>query len=205
MPLISDAHRIGLIDVSKGQPMNTTAQPSPLARNRWRILGWGTAAGLILLPLIAMQFTSEVDWGLEDFVFAIVMIGGVGLLFEFAVRASRNIAYRAGVAAALLAGFLTIWINLAVGIVGSEDNPVNAIYLFVPLIALAGSAISLFRTRGMFITMCVTTAAMLATFVYVLIATGYFALPITIFFAAFWGTSAALFRRAMVDEEAIPR
>jgi len=30
--------------------------------NRWRIAIWGSAAFLLLLPLVAMQFTGEVVW-----------------------------------------------------------------------------------------------------------------------------------------------
>jgi hypothetical protein len=50
--------------------------------NLWRLAGWATIAGLIALPAIAMQFTTEVNWGAEDFAFAVVMLGGVGLAFE---------------------------------------------------------------------------------------------------------------------------
>lgn len=45
--------------------------------NPWRVLGWGTAAALLLTPLIAMRFTSEVNWTASDFALAGVMIGGV--------------------------------------------------------------------------------------------------------------------------------
>ena len=44
--------------------------------NHWRVRGWGTIAGLIALPAIAMQYTGEVNWTASDFVFAIVMLGG---------------------------------------------------------------------------------------------------------------------------------
>jgi hypothetical protein len=41
---------------------------------------------------------------------------------------SRDLAFRLGAGVALLAGFLLVWINLAVGIIGSEDNPANLLY-----------------------------------------------------------------------------
>jgi hypothetical protein len=61
----------------------------------------------LLLPLVAMQITDEVDWGLADFVFAGALLGGTGLLLELAARKPRNIAYRGaaiaiGVAAIVL-------------------------------------------------------------------------------------------------------
>ena len=46
-----------------------------------------------------MQFTDEVDWGVFDFVFAGVLLGGTGLLLELAARKPRNLAYRAAAAA----------------------------------------------------------------------------------------------------------
>ena len=58
--------------------------------NPWRIAGWGTAAGLVLLPLVAMQFTqrSRLDRVRLRHV-AIVMLGSVGLGLELAVRARQ--------------------------------------------------------------------------------------------------------------------
>jgi hypothetical protein len=116
--------------------------------NPWRVAGWSIAALLLLLPLVAMQFTREVSWTPFDFVFAAVMIGGVGIAFELTVRATRNNAYRSGVAIALAAAFLLIWINGAVGIIGDEDNPLNLLYIGVIVIAFGGMAIARFRAKG---------------------------------------------------------
>ena len=56
----------------------------------------GAATALVLLvPLVAMQFSDEVDWGVFDFVFAGIFLGVAGLLLEAAVRTPGNIAYRA--------------------------------------------------------------------------------------------------------------
>jgi hypothetical protein len=51
---------------------------------------------VLLLPLVAMQFTEEVNWSLFDFVFGAALLGGTGLLLELAVRKPSRIAYRAG-------------------------------------------------------------------------------------------------------------
>jgi hypothetical protein len=64
-------------------------------------------AFILLLPLVAMQITGEVDWGLADFVLAAALLGATGLVLELAVRKPRNIAYRGaaiaiGVAAIVL-------------------------------------------------------------------------------------------------------
>jgi hypothetical protein len=64
-------------------------------------------AFILLLALVAMQITDEVDWSLADFAFAGTLLGGSGLLLELAARRPGSIAYRAaataiGVAAIVL-------------------------------------------------------------------------------------------------------
>jgi hypothetical protein len=54
---------------------------------------------LLLVPLVAMQFTQEVDWSLFDFVLAGAVLGGTGFLFELAVRKPSSVAYRAALTA----------------------------------------------------------------------------------------------------------
>jgi hypothetical protein len=49
-------------------------------------------ACILLVPLVAMQITDEVDWGVADFVLAGVLLGGSGLLLELAVRKPRKVA-----------------------------------------------------------------------------------------------------------------
>lgn len=128
---------------------NTASIAGMLHRNFWRILGWGSAVALILTPLIAMQFTREVQWSAMDFGFAILMFGSVGLMLELAVRKTRNGYYRIGAAFALLAGFMEIWANGAVGIVGDEGNPVNLLFVGIVLCAIAGTMILRGRARPM--------------------------------------------------------
>jgi hypothetical protein len=51
-------------------------------------------AFVLLIPLVAMQITDEVDWGVADFVLAGLLLGGTGALLELAARKPANIAYR---------------------------------------------------------------------------------------------------------------
>lgn len=44
---------------------------------------------------------------------------------------------------------LLVWINLAVGIIGSENNPINLIYFGVLFVGIAGAGIARFRPQGM--------------------------------------------------------
>jgi len=78
-----------------------------------------TAALLLLIPLIAMQFTDEVNWTLFDFVVAGALLLGTGLMCELAIRKIHKIKYRIAICVAVLAVFLLIWAELAVGIFGT--------------------------------------------------------------------------------------
>lgn len=117
--------------------------------NPWRIAGWGMAALILLLPFIAMQFTREVAWTAGDFLVAGLLIGCVGLALELVVRASGNPFYRAAAGLALAASFLTIWVNGAVGMIGSEENPYNLLFFATLAAALLGSIVTRFRPAGM--------------------------------------------------------
>jgi hypothetical protein len=164
----------------------------------WRILGWGTAAALLLTPLVAMQFTSEVNWTPSDFAFAAIMFGGVGIIYEFTVRRTNSHFYRGGVALALAAAFLIVWANGAVGMIGDEGNPANLMFAAVLAIALIGSVLARFRARGM-------AVDMFASAVVQAVAGGLGMLIdplggiLSAAFAGLWLVSAALFRAAAGD------
>ena len=71
---------------------------------------------LLLIPLIAMQFTSEVNWKLFDFLIAGFLLFGTGQIFIFGKRKISNIKYRYLFYIVFLIVFLLIWVELAVGI-----------------------------------------------------------------------------------------
>ena len=72
---------------------------------------------ILLIPLIAMQFTDEVVWDISDFVVMGAILFGTGLTYEFLMRKTRSTAHR--VAIAVVVAFLLIWVELAVGIFGT--------------------------------------------------------------------------------------
>src|SRR3712207_3821669 len=113
--------------------------------SRWRIAGWGIAALLLLLPLMAMQFTDEVNCDETDFAVAGALIVGVGVTYELAGRMTGNVAYRPAVGVALAAAFILIWMNLAVGIIGTEDNPANLMYGGVLAVGIIGAIVARFQ------------------------------------------------------------
>jgi hypothetical protein len=160
-----------------------------------RIAGWTLAIALLALPAVAMQFTTEVNWTASDFIFAGVVFAVVGGLFELAARASANIAYRAAVVVAVASAFLQLWITLAVGIIGSEDNPANWTYIAMVLIAISASAVAqgkaILMARAMLVVLGVQVL-----FSALHLIDGHFTLVIDLFFASLWFLSSRLFARA---------
>jgi hypothetical protein len=104
---------------------------------------------ILLVPLLAMQITGEVVWDLADFAFAGALLFGAGLTYELIARKSGAMAYRAAVGLALAAAFILIWINLAVGVIGSEDNPANSMYAGVLAVGIIGAIVARLEAHGM--------------------------------------------------------
>ncbi|MFN2239278.1 MAG: hypothetical protein ABR524_07785 [Thermoanaerobaculia bacterium] len=171
--------------------------------NRLRTAGWIAAAIILLLPAIAMQFTQEVAWTPSDFVFAAVLLGGTGIVFELVLRKSGSSAYRLGALFALTSAFLMIWISGAVGIIGNEGNPANLMYVGVLGTAVFGTLAARFRPGALSIAMVAT--ALMQTVVTVIAMIGTRGTPaddplkllvLNGFFIALWLLAAALFRKA---------
>lgn len=93
----------------------TTDQDQTATRvNGFTAVGLVTAL-LLLIPLVAMQFTDEVNWNIGDFVVMGALLFGVGSAF---VLISRKVdsKQRVIVGAVLALLFLWLWAELAVGI-----------------------------------------------------------------------------------------
>ena len=75
----------------------------------------GTAA-ILLVPLIAMQFTDEVKWDLVDFVVMGALLLAVGFTYKLIATKLQAPVQRFTLVAVLLLVFLLVWADLAVGI-----------------------------------------------------------------------------------------
>lgn len=151
---------------------------------------------ILMIPLVAMQFTDEVVWSPADFAVAGVLLFGSGLIFELIAGKMDNIAYKAAVGLSVTTALILIWINLAVGIIGTEDNPANLMYAGVLIVGIIGALIARFRPYEMAHALFVTALAQILVGVIALIAGMGGTLIPDLFFAALWMGSAFLFRRA---------
>jgi hypothetical protein len=75
--------------------------------------------GLLCIPLIAMQFTTEVRWDLKDFITAGILLAGTGSLVDLVLRKVKRPGYRLALCGGLLISLFLVWAELAVGVFGS--------------------------------------------------------------------------------------
>jgi len=181
-----------------------------LFRQHWNVIRWVlVTAVLLLLPFLAMQFDwlvpdpgtsngERVAWSLFDFAFAGALLLGTGLLYELATRRAGHVAHRAAVSVALLAALLLVWINGAVGMIGSEGNPANLMYLGVLAVGLIGAWIARLEPGGMSRALFATALAQALVPVIALVAGSGPTLLADAFFVALWVVSAVLFRHSSV-------
>jgi len=166
------------------------------------------AAFILLLPFLAMRITDKVNWDLADFAVAGALLVGTGLIYELAARKVNNIVYRAAVCLALAAAFLLLWVNGAVGIIGSEDNDANLMYFGVLAVGIIGVFIARFQPHGMAGALFATAVAQALVPVIALIAGWGTSGPIwpwdvlilTGFLSSLWMGSALLFRKAAREQ-----
>jgi hypothetical protein len=171
-------------------------------RSRWPGALWGAAALVLLMPWVAMQFTEEVNWGLHDFVtFGGMLVAACGTC-ELAARKTANTAYRAAVGVAVATAFILVWLNLAVGIIGNEDNPANLMYGGVLAVGIVSAIIVRFQPHGMARALVATAVAQALVAVIALFAGSGSAVILTGLFVAMWLTSAWLFRKAARERAA---
>lgn len=87
--------------------------------NRRLPIMFGAVAILLFIPLIAMQFTEEVQWTLSDFTTMAILLLLTAISCEIVLRKVKKPAYKLLLCTAVLSAFLLIWAELAVGIFGT--------------------------------------------------------------------------------------
>lgn len=167
--------------------------------NVWRLAVWGGAAGLLLLPLVAMQLHAPgVNWTGSDFAVMGVMLAALCGAWELGQRISRNRAYRAAVTLAAVGAFLMTWMNLAVGIIGNENNPLNLVFFWIVGMGIVGALTARLRPLGMACAMIAMAGGQAMVAVVTVLVHGKTA-GLSCFYAIVWLASAALFAKAARD------
>lgn len=74
---------------------------------------------ILLIPLVAMQFTEEVNWGGFDFGIAGILLFLAGVGCDFAIRKAAKLQNKLLWCGIVLGIAALIWIELAVGLFGT--------------------------------------------------------------------------------------
>ena len=143
-------------------------------------------------------------WDVFDFAFAGALVLGAGVTYALAARKTGNTAYRFAVGVALAAAFILVWVNAAVGVIGTSHDDANLMYGGVLAVGIIGATVARFQPHGMARALFATALAQALVAAIALIAglgsTGpIWPLDILIlngFFAALWLISSRLFRNA---------
>lgn len=98
--------------------MKTETSPQTNLTQRLTIT-LGIVLAILSIPLIAMQFTKEVNWDLTDFVIMGTLLLITGLGIEMVTRKIKSFNLRLIIILAILFLLFLIWAELAVGIFGS--------------------------------------------------------------------------------------
>jgi hypothetical protein len=85
-----------------------------------RLIGIFVAvAALLIVVCAAMWLTGDVKWSRFDFVAAGILLLGTGLAIEIVLRVVKKFEYRMAICAAILLALFIIWVELAVGLIGT--------------------------------------------------------------------------------------
>ena len=168
---------------------------------------WAAVVALILLiPLVAMQFSDEWNWDLFDFIFAGTLLFGAALVYELVAKKGGTTAYRAAVGVAVATAVVLVWVNAAAGIIGNDEF-FNLMYFGVLALGIVGALVARLQPQGMArALLAMAIAQMLVPLIVLAIPNLRGALweppgPVGVFFlnaffAALWIGSALLFRKA---------
>lgn len=169
-----------------------------------RVAAWAAAiAAVLAVPFTAMQFSGEVNWTAFDFILVAVLLGAIGAAYELAA-ARGSLTYRAGVAVAVAAGVMLFVVSGAVGVIGSEDDPANMLYVGLIVLTALGAALSGFRAGRLAMILYAAAGAQVLIATVALVAgwgqdTHIYPWDIvgaTGFFTVMWVLAAGLFGRA---------
>ena len=158
---------------------------------------------LLLIPLSAMLFTDEMNWDETDFIIVWILLCATGIGYKFITGKASSIVYRIAAAGTVATGLLLMWANLAVGLIGNENNPANLMYFGVIIVLIIGAITSRLEPGGMARALFATvTAQLLVPVIAMIIWKPSFdfgvvqVLGVNAFFAVLWTVPALLFRHA---------
>jgi len=139
----------------------------------------------------------------SQFVMAGIVLLILGLLYLLIASRARTGAYKVAAGITVAASLLLVWGNLAVGFIGSEDNPANLLYAGALIVGFIGAILAKLQPLGMAKALFATAFAQFAVpFIAMSIWRPelnrgvLMVIVLNTIFAGLWVVSGWLFRRA---------
>ena len=88
-------------------------------KNKRLIIILSIVVCILFIPLIAMQFTDEVNWTLTDFIIGGILLFGFGFLIDLVFRKLNTSRHKVLIISILILALILIWMELAVGLFNS--------------------------------------------------------------------------------------
>jgi len=145
------------------------------------------------------------NWDTTDYVIATALFASCALVTWLITRNARSHWHILAGTLAALGALVLVWMQLAVGLIGSGEHPINQAMTLVLAAGAIGSALSRFRASGMRTTMLAVagTQMTLGALGFILATPDLFSdvFLVTTFFAGIWTGSAFLFHLAYRREQ----
>ncbi len=90
-----------------------------ITQNQRLIIILSAVPALLLIPFIAMQFSTGVDWSPFDFLIAGLLLLSTGLGCELVMRSAKKTRNRILICGIILFTLFLVWAELAVGVFGT--------------------------------------------------------------------------------------
>lgn len=84
-----------------------------------------------------------------DIILISIIFSGLTIAYKLLSRKKEKKTYRFAALLALATAFLITWANLAIGVIGSEDNLINLLFFLVLIVGIIGASLSHFKPKGM--------------------------------------------------------
>lgn len=144
------------------------------------------------------------NWDALDYMVALALLGASAAAYWIATRPARSVWHHLAVMIGAGGALLLLWMQLAVGLVGDGDHPINQAMGLVLVVSAIGALLSRFRASGMRTTLLVAagTQMVLGALGFILLPAMYFSdiFLVTAFFSGLWTASAFLFHLACLKE-----
>ena len=74
---------------------------------------------ILMIPLVASQLNSDVNWDIQDYIIAGLILFGAGFLIHIAFNRLKTVKHRTIIIIVLFVLLLLLWAEMGVGIFGS--------------------------------------------------------------------------------------